>query len=54
MNRLIVSIIVFRWYEVDRYYPSWQEITVTLMVICAEIWFFRWVVNRMPVFRSAH
>ena len=54
LNRLNVSIIVFRWYEVDRYYPSWQEITVTLMVICAEIWFFRWVVNRMPVFRSAH
>jgi hypothetical protein len=36
------------------YYPSWQEITVTLMVIFSEIWLFRWVVNRMPVFGSAH
>ena len=54
LNRLNVSIICFRWYEAVRYYPSWQEITVTLMVICAEIWLFRWVVRRMPVFSSAH
>ena len=54
LNRLNISIIVFGWYEAVRYYPSWQEITVTLMVICAEIWIFRWVVNRMPVFNSAH
>lgn len=54
LNRLNVTIIVFRWYEAVRYYPSWQEIIVTLMVICGEIWLFRWVVNRMPVFSSAH
>jgi Ni/Fe-hydrogenase subunit HybB-like protein len=54
LNRLNVSIIVYRWYEAVRYYPSWQEIVVTLMVICAEIWIFRWVVTRMPVFDSAH
>lgn len=54
LNRLNVTIIVFRWYEAVRYYPSWQEIIVTLMVICGEIWLFRWVVNRMPVFKSAH
>jgi len=54
LNRLNVSIICFRWYEAVRYYPSWQEITVTLMVICAEVWIFRWAANRMPVFSSAH
>jgi Ni/Fe-hydrogenase subunit HybB-like protein len=54
LNRLNISIIVFRWYEAVRYYPSWQEIVVTLMVICAEIWIFRWVVIRMPVFSSTH
>ena len=54
LNRLNVSIIVYRWYEAVRYYPSWQEIVVTLMVICAEIWIFRGVVTRMPVFDSAH
>jgi len=54
LNRLNVSIIAFRWYEAVRYYPSWQEIIVTLMVICAEIWIFRWIVNRMPVFSESH
>ncbi len=54
LNRLNVSIICFQWYEPVRYYPSWQEITVTLMVIFSEIWIFRWVVTRMPVFSSEH
>ncbi len=49
MNRLNVSVIAFRWYAADRYYPSWQEVVVTLAVISAEIWVFRWIVNRMPV-----
>jgi Ni/Fe-hydrogenase subunit HybB-like protein len=50
INRLNVSIIAFKWYEPVRYFPSWMEIEVTLAVIFAEIWVFRWVVNRMPVF----
>ena len=54
LNRLNITIIVYRWYEAVRYYPSWQEITVTLMVVFAEIWIFRWAVNRMPVFSSSH
>jgi Ni/Fe-hydrogenase subunit HybB-like protein len=54
LNRLNVSIVCFQWYEPVHYYPSWQEITVTLMVIFSEIWIFRWVVTRMPVFGSAH
>jgi Ni/Fe-hydrogenase subunit HybB-like protein len=49
MNRLNVSVIAFKWYEAVRYVPSWMEIAVTLMVVFAEIWVFRWVVNRMPV-----
>lgn len=54
LNRLNVSIVCFQWYEPVHYYPSWQEITVTLMVIFSEIWIFRWVVTRMPVFSSGH
>lgn len=54
LNRLNVSVICFQWYEPVHYYPSWQEITVTLMVIFSEIWIFRWVVTRMPVFGSEH
>jgi Ni/Fe-hydrogenase subunit HybB-like protein len=54
LNRLNVSIISFKWYADVHYYPSWQEIVVTLMIIFTEIWILRWVVTRMPVFKSAH
>jgi len=53
LNRLNISVIAFKWYAADRYYPSWQEIAVTLAVISAEIWVFRWVINRMPVLDTA-
>ncbi len=52
LNRLNVSVIAFRWYAVDKYYPSWEEYVVTLMVVFTEIWVFRWIVTRMPVFRK--
>jgi Ni/Fe-hydrogenase subunit HybB-like protein len=48
-NRLNVTVIGFQWTAPVRYVPSWQEIVVTMGVISAEIWVFRWVVNRMPV-----
>jgi Ni/Fe-hydrogenase subunit HybB-like protein len=53
LNRLNVSIIAFKWYAPARYYPTWMEIEVTLAVIFAEIWVFRWIVNRMPVLRKS-
>jgi Ni/Fe-hydrogenase subunit HybB-like protein len=53
LNRLNVSIIAFRWYDPVRYVPSWGEVMVTLAVISAEIWAFRWVVERMPVLTEA-
>lgn len=49
LNRLNMSIIAFKWDAPVKYYPSWQEIVVTLMIISIEIWAFRWVVSRMPV-----
>jgi Ni/Fe-hydrogenase subunit HybB-like protein len=49
VNRLNVTVIGFQWNAPVRYVPSWQEIVVTLGVISAEIWVFRWIVNRMPV-----
>lgn len=52
LNRLNVSVISFNWYADVRYFPSWQEIVVTLMVIFAELWVFRWFVTRMPVLSS--
>lgn len=53
LNRLNISVIAFKWYEPVRYFPSWMEVEVTLAVIFAEIWVFRWVVNRMPVLKSS-
>ncbi len=53
LNRMNVSIIAFNWNVPNHYYPSWMEIVVTLMIICAEIWVFRWIVTRMPVYERA-
>lgn len=49
LNRLNISIIAFKWNATVRYTPSWMEIAVSLAIILAEIWVFRWVINRMPV-----
>jgi Ni/Fe-hydrogenase subunit HybB-like protein len=53
VNRLNVSVIAFKWYAPVHYMPSWIEIVITLAVVFGEIWAFRWVVNRMPVFRES-
>ncbi len=52
LNRLNMTVITYRWYDPNRYYPSWQEVIVTLMVVSVEIWIFRWIVMRMPVFEK--
>ena len=54
LNRLNISVIAFKWYETVRYYPSWMEIWITLAIISMELWVFRWVINRMPVFTEEH
>jgi Ni/Fe-hydrogenase subunit HybB-like protein len=52
LNRMNVSIIVYRWEDAERYIPSWQEFVVTLTIVFIEIWVLRWIVRRMPVLRS--
>ena len=49
VNRLNISVIAFKWYAPVHYVPSVGEIMVTLTVVLAEIWVFRWIVLRMPV-----
>ncbi|MBI3983258.1 MAG: Ni/Fe-hydrogenase cytochrome b subunit [Gemmatimonadetes bacterium] len=49
LNRLNVAIIAYKPLAAVHYVPSWMEVEVTLAIIAAEIWVFRWVVNRMPV-----
>ena len=53
LNRLNVSVIAFKWYVPGHYVPSWIEIVITLAVVFGEIWAFRWVANRMPVFSES-
>jgi len=54
INRLNISIIAFKWWIPfsERYFPSWMEIVITLAIILTEIWVFRWIVTRMPVFEK--
>ncbi|MBM4062043.1 MAG: Ni/Fe-hydrogenase cytochrome b subunit [Planctomycetes bacterium] len=52
LNRLNVSVIAWQPHAAVRYVPTWMEFVVTLGVISAEIWVFRWIVNRMPVLRE--
>jgi Ni/Fe-hydrogenase subunit HybB-like protein len=49
LNRMNVSLIAFKWYAPVHYVPTWMELVVTAAVISAEVWVFRWVVQRMPV-----
>ncbi len=49
LNRLNLSFFAYRLDAGVPYLPSWMEVEVTLAVIFAEIWVFRWVINRMPV-----
>jgi Ni/Fe-hydrogenase subunit HybB-like protein len=53
LNRLNISMIAFNWFVPNHYYPSWQELWITAMIITCEIWVFRFVVTRMPVLRKA-
>lgn len=54
VNRLNVTVIGFRWDSSHHYFPSWMEIIVTITVIFTEIWIFRWIILRMPVFDERH
>jgi Ni/Fe-hydrogenase subunit HybB-like protein len=53
VNRLNYSVIAYKWYIPlpAHYVPSWMEIVTTLAIVFAEIWVFRWVINRMPILR---
>ena len=54
INRLNYSVIAFKWYVPlpEHYVPHWMEIETTLAIVFAEIWVFRWIVNRMPIFQQ--
>jgi Ni/Fe-hydrogenase subunit HybB-like protein len=51
LNRLNVSVFAFNWQlpSHERYWPHWMEIWVTVSLVVAGVWAFRWIVNRMPI-----
>lgn len=53
LNRLNVSLIAYKIGAPVRYVPTWMEVIVALAVILAEVWVFRWIVNRLPVLGEA-
>jgi Ni/Fe-hydrogenase subunit HybB-like protein len=53
LNRLNIAVIAFKWYAPAHYVPTWMEVVVSAGVICAQLWVFRWIVLRMPVFGFA-
>lgn len=53
LNRLNISTIAFNWYGEGVHYPTWMEVVVSVAVIFVQIWVFRWIVRRMPVYRES-
>ncbi|RLB04707.1 MAG: hypothetical protein DRG50_08440, partial [Deltaproteobacteria bacterium] len=54
INRCNYVFIAYKWFVPlsERYIPSWQEVTIALTIVLAHIWAFRWIVNRMAVYRK--
>ncbi|MFQ5874672.1 MAG: NrfD/PsrC family molybdoenzyme membrane anchor subunit, partial [Dehalococcoidia bacterium] len=52
INRLNISIIGMNWNLVERYFPHWKELVISLTIITFGVLTFRWIVNRMPVLRE--
>ncbi len=49
LNRLNLCFFAFRPDAAVHYIPSWMEVEITFAVIFAELWVFRWIINRMPI-----
>jgi Ni/Fe-hydrogenase subunit HybB-like protein len=52
VNRLNISIVAWDYANPNHYVPSWMEIWVSLTLVTIGVLAFRWIVNRMPVFRE--
>jgi len=62
LNRLNVSVVAYNWYipVSQKYYPAWQEISLSLGVVAMLVVAYRFIVNRMaimydhPEYESSH
>lgn len=52
LNRFNVSLVAFNWQlaPVDRYFPSWMEITISIFIVTVGLLAFRFIAGRMPIF----
>ncbi len=53
LNRLNVSVVALNWQASQRYVPSWMEVMVSVTLVTIGILLFRWICNRLPIFREA-
>ncbi len=54
INRLNYSVIAYKWWIPfsQRYVPSLGEIVIALTFVFINIWAFRWIAMRMPIFEA--
>lgn len=52
MSRLNIAITGIEGYAGKSYFPSWIEISITLMIVSIGFVTFRWVVKNMPIFET--
>ncbi|MGE4552292.1 MAG: sulfate respiration complex protein HmcC [Desulfovibrionaceae bacterium] len=52
LNRFNVSLVAFNWKlpAAQRYFPSWQEIWISVFVVTLIVLCFRWISRAMPIF----
>jgi Ni/Fe-hydrogenase subunit HybB-like protein len=55
LNRYNNVFLAYNWNLpfAEKYHPSFVEGLVAVAIVCAQIWVFRWAVNRMPVMRKS-
>jgi Ni/Fe-hydrogenase subunit HybB-like protein len=52
VNRFNVSLIALNWKLPHREFFYWKELIIVITIITIEILVYRWIVNRMPVYRE--
>jgi Ni/Fe-hydrogenase subunit HybB-like protein len=52
INRFNISLIALNWQLPHRVFFYWKEVIVVITIITIEILVYRWIVNRLPVYRE--
>lgn len=52
INRFNISLIALNWQLPHRVFFYWKEFIIVIAIITIEILVYRWIVNRLPVYRE--